>query len=280
MLSAIQQNLTHNVDVNKGSSVRARRTQSRTHTLYRLIRGERQCCVAEIFWEEKSLELAWKATALNPHATPLKIKNFWFGHQCCFSLLLPKQLAEHFYMDGEFLTSQSNHSIRGLMNPSIHCLLMHQNEVGTWVGWRQGFEKDDPSAVTRVWGRWPFTASGVTRVWERLPFRCEKGLRKMTLWVTRVWERWLFGVTRVWERWPFGCDKGLRKMTLQVSSQFATADNIGSIPRFGSPFSSKVVIYGHHLATLPLTVITMTLTAASPNAKNISSGDNDSAAKA
>ena len=104
-------------------------------------------------------------------------------------------------MDGEFLTSQSNHSIRGLMNPSIHCLLMHQNEVGTWVGWRQGFEKDDPSGVTRVWERWPF--------------RCDVGFRKMTL---QVWQGFgkddPSGVTRVWERWPFSCDKGLRKMTL------------------------------------------------------------------
>ena len=173
-----------------------------------------------------------------------------------------------------------------------------------WV-W-QGFETDDPSGVTRVWERWPFGCDkalrhmtlwvwqgfethdplGVTRVWDRWPFGCDKGLRKMTLWVWQGFEKDdPSGVTRVWGRWPFRYDKGLRKITLQVWQGFekddpsdvlticnnSTADNIGSIPRFSTPFSSKVVIYGHHLATRPLTVITVTLIAASPNAKNISS---------
>ena len=32
------------------------------------------------------------------------------------------------------------------------------------------------------------------------------------------------------------------------------AGDVGSIPRFGCPFSSKDVVYGHSLVTLPLTL--------------------------
>ena len=56
--------LTHNVDVNKGSSITTRkmhtRTHARTHTHTQTDRGEGQCCLTEIFWEQKCLEFAFE----------------------------------------------------------------------------------------------------------------------------------------------------------------------------------------------------------------------------
>ena len=46
----------------------------------------------------------------------------------------------------------------------------------------------------------------------------------------------------------------LRELGLVVRRSAAKRKDAGSTPRFGSPFSSKMVIYGHCLVTLPFTM--------------------------
>ena len=71
-------NLTHNVQINKGSNIKlcARHTHTQTHKhicthhtqthmhtcthILQMDRGEGQCCLTEIFGEEKCLEFAFE----------------------------------------------------------------------------------------------------------------------------------------------------------------------------------------------------------------------------
>ena len=44
------------------------------------------------------------------------------------------------------------------------------------------------------------------------------------------------------------------RLGLVVRRSAGKRKDVGSIPRFGSPFSAKIVIYGHCLVTLPCTI--------------------------
>ena len=55
--------------------------------------------------------------------------------------------------------------------------------------------------------------------------------------------------------WPLdwvGCHVSRHGLVVRHSA--GKRKDEGSSPRFGSPFSSKIVIYGHRLVTLPCTV--------------------------